>query len=73
MGIKVNKNTFTKYVRDVRLVVGEALERNRRTWGCHYRNGQSDEVAFGARKYKRVRKYMGRIGFFHIHELWRTS
>ena len=66
IGIKVNKNTFTKYIRDVGLVVGEALERNRRTWGCHYRNGQSDEVAFGARKYERVRKYIGRIGFFHI-------
>ena len=56
IGIKVNKNTFTRYIRDVGLVVGEALERNRRTFGCRFENAQADEVSFGGRKYERVRR-----------------
>ena len=53
IGININKNTYTKYVRDVGLVVGEALEKDRRTWGCKFRNAQSDEVSFRGRKYCR--------------------
>ena len=30
LGIKLNKNTWTKYVKDVGMVVAEALEKNRR-------------------------------------------
>ena len=51
IGVDINKNTLTKYLKDLGLVVGEALERNRRT--VKYRYAQADEVAFGTRKYHR--------------------
>ena len=48
LGLKFNKNTWTKYVKDIGIVCGEALERDRRT--NPYDNAQADEVAFGKRK-----------------------
>ena len=52
-GIKVNKNTWTRYVKDVGLVAAEALERNRRNDSNRYANAQWDETACGRRKYHR--------------------
>ena len=51
LGVKLNTNTWTKYLKDLGLVVGEALERDRRTKKYFY--AQADEVAFGKRKYHR--------------------
>ena len=45
LGVRLNKNTWTKYLKDLGLVVGEALERDRRTKKYFY--AQADKVAFG--------------------------
>ena len=47
--LKINKNTWTSYVKDVGMVVGEALERNRRDDRNRYSLAQWDETAFGKR------------------------
>ena len=47
LGVRLNKNTWTKYLKDLGLVVGEALERDRRTKKYFY--AQADQVAFGNR------------------------
>ena len=60
IGININKNTYTKYGRDVGLVVGEALEKDRKTWGCKFRNAQSDEVSFRGRKHCKGRRVRNR-------------
>ena len=52
-GLKLSKNTWTKYVKDVGMVCSEALERNRRDPTKKYSNAQWDETAFGKRKYNR--------------------
>ena len=49
LGVNINKNTWTRYLKDLGIVVGESLEKNRRT--KKYRYAQADEVAFGKRKY----------------------
>ena len=53
LDIKLNKNTWTKYVKDVGMVVAEALEKNRRDPANKYEFAQWDETAFGRRKYHR--------------------
>ena len=56
LGIDINKNTWTRYVKDVGLVCGEDLERNRRNPENKYECAQWDETAFGKRKYERGRR-----------------
>ena len=45
LGVTMNKNTWTRYLKDLGIVLGEDLERNRRT--KKYYLAQADEVAFG--------------------------
>ena len=52
-GVKVNKNTWTKYIKDVGMVCAESLEKNRRYVFKKYVNAQWDETAFDKRKYHR--------------------
>ena len=53
IGVKINKNTWTRYVKDVGMVCAEQLERNRRDPENKYKLAQWDETAFGKRKYER--------------------
>ena len=55
-GFPLNKNTWTKTIKDVGLVVGEALERNRRNPDNKYKNAQIDETAFGKRKWEKGKR-----------------
>ena len=48
-GLKINKNTWTKYIKDVGMVLGEDLERKRRDDNNRYALAQIDETAFGKR------------------------
>ena len=50
-GLHVNKNTCTRYVEVIALVIGEKLERDRLNPNKKFLNSQADEVAFGSRKY----------------------
>ena len=52
----VGRSAWTWYVQCVGLVVGEALERNRRDPAMKYSTAQYDETAFGKRKYQRGRR-----------------
>ena len=56
LGIYINKNTWSQYVKDVGIFCGEDLERNRRDPKNQYSNAQWDETAFGKRKYQRGRR-----------------
>ena len=47
LGLKINKNTWTKYIKDIGMVLGEDLERNRRDDNNRYALAQVDETAFG--------------------------
>ena len=55
-GVKINKNTWTRYVKDVGMVCAEDLERNRRDPRRKFCNAQWDESAFGNRKYERGKR-----------------
>ena len=48
-GLDISKNTWTKYSKDVGLVFGERLERDRRDELNRYSLAQIDETAFGKR------------------------
>ena len=53
LGLKISKNTWTRYIKDIGMVAGESLERNRREERNQYTLAQIDETAFG----KRVRHF----------------
>ena len=55
-GVKINKNTWTRYVKDIGMVCAEDLERDRRDPNRRFWNAQYDESAFGNRKYERGKR-----------------
>ena len=48
------KNTWTRAIKDVGLVCGESLERNRRNPANKFTNAQIDETAFYKRKWEKA-------------------
>ena len=51
LGIKVSKNTWTRYMKDVDIVCGEDLEQDRWDPNCKWCNTQWDETTFIKKKY----------------------
>ena len=49
VGIKISKNTWTHYLKDIGMVLSEHLERDRRDPENKYFWAQWDEVAMGKR------------------------
>ena len=50
-GFKISSGTWTRYVKNVGMVLSEELERERRDPDNKYRLSQGDETAMGKRKY----------------------
>ena len=49
IGVPLNKNTWTRYIKKLGLVSAELLERVRRDPDNKWTNSQYDETAFGRR------------------------
>ena len=46
LGLKISKNTWTKYIKDIGTVLGENLKRNRHDDNNRYALIQVDEIVF---------------------------